>query len=159
MEIRRAHPDDADRLTAIALAAKGHWGYSEELMTLWRPELVVTPQRIAEDLIYVAVLAEQIVGFYSIVPTEETACYEVAALWIEPTWIGQGVGKQLFQHAMAQAKACGATRLQLAADPHAAGFYVKMGMRKIGEWPSQPVGRVLDLMGLGLVESQSQSPV
>ena len=151
MKIRRARPEDADRLTAIALAAKGYWGYVEELMALWRPNLMVTPQRVAEDLIYVATFDHEIIGFYAVVPTSEAQTYELDDLWIDPPWIGQGVGKLLFQHAVARAKACGATSLQLAADPHAVGFYIKMGMTKIGERPSQPVDRVLDLMALDLV--------
>ncbi len=154
MEIRRARQSEADRLTAIAIAAKGHWGYAEELMTLWQRELTVTPQQITKELVYVATLDDEIVGFCLLVPTEDAQIYEIDGLWVDPTVIGQGVGKALFQHAVAQAKALGATRLQLAADPHAVGFYAKMGMKKIGEWPSMPVGRVLDLMALDLVAGQ-----
>ena len=32
MTIRRARPDEADALTALATRAKAHWGYDAEFM-------------------------------------------------------------------------------------------------------------------------------
>ncbi len=139
MNIRRAEPTEAERLSEIALAAKGYWGYAEELMALWRSGLIMTTQRIIEDTVYLAACGHDIVGFYSLTPTADAQIYELDDLWIDPPWIGQGVGKQLFQHALAQAKTCGAMRLQLAADPQAVGFYAKMGMTKIGRRQMNPI--------------------
>ncbi len=39
IEIRRALPEEAEALTQIAIAAKGHWGYPERWMQIWTPEL------------------------------------------------------------------------------------------------------------------------
>ncbi|MEZ4859651.1 MAG: GNAT family N-acetyltransferase [Caldilineaceae bacterium] len=150
MEIRQAQPAEAERLTAIALAAKGYWNYAAELMALWRAGLTVTPLRIAQDPVYVAVHDDQIIGFYALLPMAQAQIYELDDLWVEPAWIGRGVGKQLFHHACAWVQAQGGTMLQLVAEPHAIGFYHKMGMTKIGERPSVPVGRVLDVMAVRL---------
>ncbi|MEZ4621987.1 MAG: GNAT family N-acetyltransferase [Caldilineaceae bacterium] len=148
--IRRAQPADAATLTKIAIAAKSYWNYPDELMALWRASLTFTPAGIAQHQVYVATVAEEIIGFYAVAPTADAQRYELDDLWIEPAYIGQGVGRLLFQHAVALVQAEGGTMLQLVAEPHALGFYAKMGMRKIGERPSQPPGRVLDLMAIDL---------
>lgn len=119
-------------------------------MAYWRAGLTMTHQRIEQEFVYVAVQADQILGFYALVPTAQV--YELDDLWIEPAWIGRGVGTLLFQHAVTLARAHGGVTLHLVADPHAVGFYQKMGMSKIGERPSVPAGRVLDVMVLHLAE-------
>lgn len=150
IEIRPAYPAEAEQLTHIAFASKRHWRYSEELMTLWAASLTVTPQRIEQDLVYVAVLADQLIGFYTLIPTERPEVYELDDLWVLPAYIGRSIGKRLFQHAMVTVLEEGGTVLRLVAEPHAIGFYQKMGMTKIGERPSKPAGRVLDIMALNL---------
>ena len=150
IEIRPAHPAEAEQLTHIAFASKRHWRYSEEWMALWAASLTVTPQRIEQEVVYVAVLAARIVGFYALIPTERPEVYELDDLWVLPAYIGRGIGKHLFQHAMATVLEEGGAVLRLVAEPHAIGFYQKMGMTKIGERPSKPAGRVLDVMALNL---------
>lgn len=150
MEIRRAHPTEAAGLTEIAVAAKRHWNYAEELMQLWYDSLRVTPTRIEQQAIYVATEDDEVIGFYALIPTPEPEVYELDDLWIRPDYIGQGIGKQLFAHAVALARAQGGATLQLVAEPNASGFYQKMGMIKVGERPSQPAGRVLEVMALPL---------
>jgi GNAT superfamily N-acetyltransferase len=54
-------------------------------------------------------------------------------LWVLPDYIGKGVGKTLFKHAIQQAKLSGAERLELDADPNAAPFYTRMGCQVVGE--------------------------
>lgn len=48
-------------------------------------------------------------------------------LWVVPEKFGTGIGRALFQHALQQAEALGAEFLELEADPHAVGFYERMG--------------------------------
>ena len=47
--------------------------------------------------------------------------------------MGTGVGRALFDHAMKTAAAAGAAAVKIEADPHAEGFYERMGARRIGE--------------------------
>lgn len=47
--IRRAESEEAWRLSAIALAAKRHWGYPEEWMELWKDEFVITPEYVSRE--------------------------------------------------------------------------------------------------------------
>lgn len=148
--IRRALPSEADLLSQIAYAAKQYWGYSTAQMAIWQESLAMTAQRIECHHVYVAVRGDLVIGFYSLMPTATPHLYELDDLWVQPVAIGQGVGRMLFRHAAAMAAALGGTRLRLVAEPHALGFYQKMGMDKIGERPSQPIGRVLDLMEVAL---------
>jgi hypothetical protein len=58
------------------------------------------------------------------------------------------MGALMFSHAVATLRAGGARRLRIASDPYAEGFYLKMGARRVGEWPSTPRGRTLPLLML-----------
>ena len=67
-------------------------------------------------------------------------------MWVRPKEIGSGVGRSLFAHLLEQLHAMGATRLRIASDPHAEGFYRRMGARRVGRVPSTPAGRYLPLL-------------
>ena len=57
-------------------------------------------------------------------------------LWIEPAAIGRGYGRLLWTHAVATARASGASAIELDAAPNAPAFYERMGARKAGETPA-----------------------
>ncbi len=131
--VRRARPEDAPVLTDIALAAKRHWGYPESWIQKWIPQLTITARDIQDAEVYCAVGEDRPIGFYRLIQRPPLGILE--DLWVSPVNMGAGVGRALFEHAVAQ---CGAARLevlQLEADPHAQGFYEKMGMHKVGEHP------------------------
>ena len=52
--------------------------------------------------------------------------------FLVPASIGTGVGRVMWDQAVDRAKAQGAKRLTLEADPNAAGFYERMGARLTG---------------------------
>jgi ribosomal protein S18 acetylase RimI-like enzyme len=71
---------------------------------------------------------------------------------VSPEFIGKGVGKEMFLHALELSRERGYKSLQLEADPNAVGFYEKMGMKRIGERASEVDGqpRILPIMELKL---------
>ena len=150
ISIQRASPEQASQLTRIALAAKAHWGYPERWMELWRPQLTFHPEYIRENASWVALVDEAVVGFYTLEEKQGNAWLE--NLWVLPEFIGQGVGKALFLHALEQTRQRGYRVLQLEADPHAVGFYEKMGMYRVGERQYDLEGqpRILPTMELRL---------
>ncbi|HZQ06574.1 MAG TPA: GNAT family N-acetyltransferase [Anaerolineae bacterium] len=154
MEIVRATPDDAETLTRICVAAKAYWGYPSEWMERWAPTLRITPEFIEFEQVYVARINDEAVGFYGLICTPPTFILE--HLWIEPSHIRQGIGEQLFYHAVNLANEMGAQRIELEAEPNAVGFYEKMGMRrvrdKIGDFE-----RVLPIMELKLATEPSST--
>jgi GNAT superfamily N-acetyltransferase len=131
VEVRRAGPGDAGALGRVAFAAKGHWGYPEHWMELWRPGLEVSPAFVRDSEVYIAVSGGEAVGFYALVGGGRRL--DLEHLWVLPAWIGTGLGRRLFEHAMRRARELGARTVTIEADPNAEGFYRKMGARRAGE--------------------------
>jgi GNAT superfamily N-acetyltransferase len=148
MTFRRATPHDAPVLTALAFAAKRHWRYSEALIRLWRADLTVTPAFIAGHEVWCALDGWRIVGFYALSFDAEVA--ELEHFWVRPRRLGLGIGRRLFVHATATARALGARCLEVASDPNAEGFYLRMGARRRGEIVARPAGRTLPLLAVEL---------
>ena len=152
--IRRAVPSEAARLTEIAHAAKRHWGYADELIALWRDDLTVTAAQLAERPFFCAEQDGAIVGFHAL----STEGGELDHLWVDPPAMGRGHGAALFRHAVECARALGGELLGIASDPHAEGFYLRMGAVRAGEVPSSPPGRVLPLLVVRLDARGSGDP-
>jgi GNAT superfamily N-acetyltransferase len=131
--IRRARPDEAPTLTAIALAAKAHWGYAAAQIERWRPVLEVTAGQLATQPAFVAACGSA-VGFYSLLV--DAAVCELDNLWVLPQHMGRGIGRRLLDHAMQTARDLGITTIQIDADPFAAAFYEKCGAVLNGTVPA-----------------------
>jgi N-acetylglutamate synthase-like GNAT family acetyltransferase len=151
IEIRRAHANEAEVLTAIAHAAKRHWHYPEDWIEQWKLDLTITPEFIAEHEMFVALVDENIVGCCALVLTDSLA--EIEHMWMRPELMGSGIGRALFEHAKHRAEERGAQVLELSADPNAEGFYARMGAQRIGKIPAGMDGqqdRVLPRMRINL---------
>lgn len=145
--VQRATPQHAVRLTQIAHAAKSYWGYPSQWIELWRNQLTITPKFVQDNEVYAAIDADNVVlGFYAIGGEGEKRTLE--HLWVQPSSFGAGVGRQLFEHAMARARELGAHVVEIESDPHAEGFYQRMGAETIGEVTYELDGqpRILPLM-------------
>ena len=140
----------AETLTQIALSAKAHWGYPERWMELWQPQLTFGPGYFEENESWVAEIDQAPVGFYTLLEKDENAWIE--NLFVSPEAMGKGLGRRLFLHALDRSRQRGFENLRLEADPNAAGFYEKMGMKKIGERLSEVEGqpRILPVMEIRL---------
>ncbi len=69
---------------------------------------------------------------------------DILLLFIDPPFMGQGIGRLLFEWCVEQAAALGAGRLLIDADPKAEAFYLRMGAKRVGQSPSASVpGRLL----------------
>ena len=149
--IRRADSSEAEQLTAIAHAAKRHWGYPEKWIEQWQADLTITPQFIANHEVFVAIVNDAIAGCCALVVTGALA--EIEHMWIKPEHMGSGVGRALFEHARDRARELQLPVLELSADPNAEGFYEHMGAKRIGEVPASMNGaaaRVLPRMRINL---------
>ena len=139
MIIRRASPDDSTTLTQIAHDAKKHWGYPDHWIQHWRDDLTISADFIDRNPVYVAEHEGALVGFYVLVVNNEKAVLD--HLWVTPEQIGSGIGKQLFLHAMQGAAGQDVSVVEISSDPHAEGFYQKMGAYRIGETVSEIEGQ------------------
>ncbi len=72
--------------------------------------------------VFVAVVAEAIVGFAAILPREDGDS-ELDALFVEPELWQRGIGRALVEHCCGAAKAAGGQSLHVLGNPHAEAFY------------------------------------
>jgi len=146
--IIRSQPTDAAVLTEIAKTAKACWGYPKEQLDKWEEELTITPRDIEENFVFHIEQAGKIVGFYSL--SEKNGVFDFEHMWVLPEYTGKGFGKMLFDHAKEIALQTGGKKIRVESDPHAEGFYVKMGMRRIGEKESSIPDRMLPILEMEL---------
>jgi len=133
--IKPASVGDAQTLTQIALDAKRHWGYPEHWIKHWESDLTISAEFITSNHVYVAEDEGEIRGFYALCLVDEKA--ELEHLWVRPSHIGTGIGKELFLDAMERAAKLNVNEVELSADPNAAGFYKRMGASQVGEIDSE----------------------
>jgi GNAT superfamily N-acetyltransferase len=144
--IRRAQPAEAGALSALALRSKAHWGYDADFLAACRDDLTLLPEEIATSLTYVADGVDAPAGYYRLL-LEDNGVAELDALFVEPTEMGQGIGKRLWRHAVDTAAKLGCSVMIWQSDPQAEGFYLAMGAQRNGESESTVTpGRMLPLM-------------
>ena len=76
----------------------------------------------------------ELAGFYRL--SEENAEAEIEEFHLEPAWIGRGVGRRMFEHAVHQARALGVRWLTWTTEANTLGFYLHMGGEITGLEPS-----------------------
>ncbi|MCC9306354.1 GNAT family N-acetyltransferase [Kitasatospora sp. RB6PN24] len=149
IRVRPARPTEAAELTALVLRSKRHWGYDEAFMAAVRAELTVTPGQLVPGRALVADRDGVLLGFGRLAGTAPEG--ELEMLFVEPTVIGQGVGKRLYHQLLELARSAGFTSLTIDADPNAADFYTAQGAVRTGETPSGSIpGRMLPLLTVRL---------
>lgn len=137
--IEAAQPDDAERLTEIAFAAKRHWGYPEAWIEAWRDVLTITPDYVATNAVWVARREGAIVGWTAVHVRDDGPWLD--HLWVLPAAMGGGIGRRLFEVAEAASRRTGAAWLAIESDPHAEKFYQRMGAETVGRTPAFRDGR------------------
>jgi GNAT superfamily N-acetyltransferase len=152
LRIRAAYADEATLLRKIAIAAKSYWGYDQAWVTEWVESGGFSDEALRARDIYVADFDGHVVGWASSVP--KGAIFWLDDLWVDPVWIGKGIGSRLWRHVAGVATAKGAVHLEWEAEPNAIGFYEKMGGRYLRDSESNEWGRVLPIMGVMLQASE-----
>lgn len=151
VRLRSAEGGELAGLSELALRSKGYWGYDEAFLEACRAELTMTPERLASETVVVATGGPEgaVLGYSSIVAEPFRA--ELMDLFVEPAWIGTGVGAILLARARADASLAGAHWLDIEADPFAAAWYRRRGARDIGTISSGSIsGRTLPLLRIDL---------
>jgi len=122
-------------------------------MEACREELTVTSDEInsANFQYVVAEYGTKIVGFYAIEHLANSE-YELEALFVEPDYIGAGIGRALMNHAKKTAKEMGGRTMLIQGDPNAENFYRASGAALVGERESASIpGRSLPVFKIELV--------
>jgi len=145
--IRRAREAEAACLSELAFRAKASHGYDQAFMDACRAELTIAPADFAQRAFWVAEISGgTILGFAGLWPNADGVC-EVDPIYVEPAKQTAGIGRALWATLEADARETCAKTLALDSDPHAVGFYERMGCRVIGTSPSGSIpGRMLPRM-------------
>lgn len=152
MRLRPARQSEAPALSALCFRSKAHWGYDTAFMERSRQALTLSKAKIRDNPVVVAVDdAGVLLGVYALEIDGDSI--DLDLLFVDPPWIGRGVGKALFLDAVAQARMLGGRQMTVLADPHAALFYQAMGCRFAGLRPSDAIPeRALPFYRLPLLE-------
>lgn len=141
---RRASASDADALSRLAIESKASWGYDAAFVRKAEPALQVTPRYIETNAVYVLEQDAAAVGFFGFIESGGEA--DLNDFWIAPQFIGKGMGRHLWVHAVSVAGRHGYSAFTIHSDPNAAPFYRHMGAVVIGTRVAPETGRVLPLL-------------
>jgi predicted N-acetyltransferase YhbS len=136
--LRAATPADAAAVTAVARAAKAHWGYPPAWMEAWDGELTMTPEYLERHRAWCAVVSGDVVGFCAL--EEQGESWQLEYLWVSPGHHGSGIGRALVQAARAEAARVRPAEIRVVSDPHALPFYERLGARRVGSLPAPMPG-------------------
>jgi GNAT superfamily N-acetyltransferase len=149
LEIRIAHPDD--RLNLIELQRRASLASETgevRQMLIDDPGIIdLDEEMLANNEVFVAERGDRIVGFATVIAHEGNDA-ELEGLFVEPSEWRQGIATQLVRAVLREARAWGATRLHVMANPNVLGFYEANGFTRIGERKTQ-----LGPMGILMVKS------
>ena len=131
IRIRPAQPREAPALSALALRSKAHWGYDQAFLVACIDDLTVDPKDCDGERLIVAEFAGTLAGFAQLAGSPPAG--ELLNLWVDPAYMGHGIGRQLFETLCNLARSLGFRKLTIDSDPHAEAFYRHMGSIRIGE--------------------------
>ncbi|MBA2283770.1 MAG: GNAT family N-acetyltransferase [Actinomycetota bacterium] len=149
--IRPASAADGPALSELAVRSKAHWGYDEGFMTACVPGLTISSSRLLAGPVFVAERGPSgPVGFVAL-DLQGADGVEVTHLFVDPPAMGTGIGRRLWERAVAAALVAGAPALLVESDPNAEPFYLRLGAQPVGHRPSSAVpDRQLPLLRLVL---------
>jgi ribosomal protein S18 acetylase RimI-like enzyme len=100
-----------------------------DLLLLADPSVFMLEKYLSASAVYVAEMDALIVGVYVLFPIDTTTV-EIKNIAVAETQQGKGIGKQLLEHAIAQAKARGFSEIKIGTANSSIGqlaLYQKMG--------------------------------
>lgn len=135
---RRARPDEAELLGEMTIRGVSHWGHDAnfpDAVEDLRNHGLPTPDYIERSPVFVLEQDGDVTGFYGLKPHDGHV--ELLYLFLEPSRIGTGLGRALWEHAVTEA-ARTSDRMLILSDPASNGFYAAMGATQDGEREASP---------------------
>jgi GNAT superfamily N-acetyltransferase len=125
--IRDAAPSERAELEALQRRASDVWEEYRADLAAHPDAIALAHELVAAGRVRVAVSDEGgVVGFSVVLPARDGAC-ELDGLFVEPEAMRGGVGRALVADAVDRARAEGATRMSVIANPRAVVFYERVG--------------------------------
>lgn len=146
MAIKLATLSELDELSALCYQSKACWGYDDSFMESCREELTFRANDLSGgSVVFYWLEKGKPCGVAQLIFGEQVVSLE--KLFVAPLFIGSGVGRTLFEHAILLSRGRGMSEMRIEADPFAEGFYGAMGARRQGEVASKTmVNRWLPLL-------------
>ncbi|WP_427383505.1 GNAT family N-acetyltransferase [Janibacter sp. G56] len=142
--LRGGRTDEAELLSDLALRSKAHWGYDDAFLEAVRGELTLSG---ASALRAVVASTFGTVGGFHLIREDPDGPLDRGSLdmlFVDPAYIGTGLGAALWDDALEQARRRGWRVLTIDADPDAEGFYLSRGAVRVGDVRSGSLpGRIL----------------
>ena len=104
-------------------------------MAVFREELTWSPELFSSRDVFVSTEANRITGYVSL-RRVDTSTVDLEHLFVEPDCFGLGIGRRFFEHAWRWATDEVYKQLTVMSAPNAAGFYDRVGCRKVADIPS-----------------------
>ena len=131
--IRDAAPSELGALEALQRRASDVWEEYRADLAAHPDAIALAPELVAAGRVRVAVSEDgRVVGFSVVLPARDGAC-ELDGLFVEPAAMRRGIGRALVADAADRARAEGARRMSVIANPRAVGFYERVGFVAGGE--------------------------
>ena len=132
--VRDATPDEQRELTRLCVRATMQTGYDQAFIDRAIPGLTVALPLITAGYVQVAEHKPgEVLGVGIVTPTGLQGIALLHGLYVDPASWKRGVGRVLFEAAIARTKGLKAGVLVIYAEPSAEGFYKRMGAIRIGE--------------------------
>jgi GNAT superfamily N-acetyltransferase len=140
--IEFANVNNSERLTEIAFSAKKYWNYPNEYYKIWKNELTINEEYLNNNIVKIIVENSIIKGFYSYCYNENyrnigeiliEKGYWLDHMFLDPKYIGNGLGKIMFKDLINEIKNKNGTYFNIFVDPFSEGFYQKMGCNYLRE--------------------------
>lgn len=134
LTVRKAKPEYAKILSALAIRSKASWGYEKSWLEACKPELVISESQLENWAGYVVEIDNEIAGFWCREIKEDLSD---GRLFVEPKFIKHGCGRMLWKALRNDLMKSGLKYITLLADPNAAPFYIKLGGKELRKEDSQ----------------------
>jgi GNAT superfamily N-acetyltransferase len=149
LNIRRARTQEGGRLADVAVAAKSHWGYSDEFLEGARRSLNVPEEAIDAGRVFVLEDDQgEMIGFFGFEGEPPAGVLEW--MFLRPAHIGRGLGRRMWSEALERARSLGFAELLIESDRYAEAFYARMGATRVGESRSPVDGAALPVFRIEL---------
>lgn len=134
LRFRMITPADQPLINHIMREGKGFWGYSKEELDRFMKTFGVTDRNYFDKSFgYIAESPQGTIGYYIFKIQENELMLD--HFYLETQFIGQGYGRQLWNHCISIVQQKEWSEFTFWSEPHSLGFYENMGAIKIGERP------------------------
>ena len=134
--VRQARPEEQGELTRLCVRATLSAGHDEAFIDRVMPALTVTVPFINANCVQVAQASSgDVVGVVWVTLTALPGIALLHGLFVDPAHWKQGIGRILFEGAVARAREITTAALMVYSEPSSEGFYKRMGAVRLGEVP------------------------